>query len=234
MATAALALGLAAAPGAGAQESPLGLLAADSVRPAARVQLFSSPDGQVRFILDRTPRSYALMQVLGDDEVYVMRPLPAASGDEVYATDDRGLVIRVRPNGAVTVYTRVHRDGTPVSRDGAAAPIAPEPMAQVALQQRLAQLQITVRRSVGRPIAIEAPPSQGPDAFLVLDAATRAAQALSQTPQVPVQRIVILLGPAPMAQVQGQTLIITVAPGMGFAGRPSTAAVRTVVAPAPR
>jgi hypothetical protein len=44
-----------------------------------------------------------------------------------------------------------------------------------------------------------------------------------------IRRVLIVVGPTPRAVMQGDLLIIQVAPQMGYAGRPSSTAIRNVV-----
>jgi hypothetical protein len=67
----------------------------------------------------------------------------------------------------------------------------------------------------------------------MLDAAERAAQGIASAPGAGVRRVVIRIGPSPAARMQGDALNIQVAPQMGYAGRPSTTAIRTALAAGP-
>ena len=45
---------------------------------------YSTPDGAVRFVLDRSGGRAALVQFEGDPEVHVLRPTMGAGGDEIF------------------------------------------------------------------------------------------------------------------------------------------------------
>jgi hypothetical protein len=84
----------------------------------------------------------------------------------------------------------------------------------------------------GRAVTFTPPPNvQGPaQQGVVADAAARAAEALAAAPpQMVVRRVVIRYGDRPQAAVVNESLTITVAPQLGYAGRPSAAAVKQVV-----
>ncbi|MCR6645911.1 MAG: DUF4908 domain-containing protein [Terricaulis sp.] len=66
-------------------------------------------------------------------------------------------------------------------------------------------------------------------AGLVVDAAERVAEGLTQAPLTGVRRVVISLGRQPAAALRGEVLYVQVAPEMGYAGRPSSNAIRNVV-----
>jgi hypothetical protein len=68
-----------------------------------------------------------------------------------------------------------------------------------------------------------------PAAGLVVDAAERAAEGLAEAPMTTVRRVIISFGRAPAVAQRGDTLLIQVAPQMGYAGRPSSNTIRNVV-----
>lgn len=212
------------------QPSPLaqGLFGDMRAQGAAR---YSTPDGAVRFVFDRSARSpVALVRFEGDPEVHVLRPVGGARGVEIYETEDRDVQLRVTAHGGITVYTRAHRTGAPVSEEARVAPLAPQPAPETTILARMREITNGFTR-LGRPVTFEAPQQvQGSASGVVLDAAERAAEGLAAAPPgTQIRRVVITIGPAPGARVSGQSLTIQVAPQMGYAGRPSSAAIRNVV-----
>jgi hypothetical protein len=191
---------------------------------------YSTPDGAVRFTFDRSGGRVALMRFEGDPEVHVLRPVMGAGGDEIYRTEDGGLMLRVTPHGGIVVYTRNNRAGSPASEDGRAAPLTPEAVAFADMQRRFRDLQVRAARNVGQPVTFVVPAQMtAPQAGVVLDAAERAAAGLAAAPLTNVRRVVITLGPTPAVLLRGDQLLIQVAPQMGYAGRPSSNSVRNVV-----
>lgn len=196
---------------------------------------YSTPGGAIRFTFDRSGDRVALLRFENDPEVHVLRPVMAAGGGEIYRTEDGNIMLRVNPHGSITVYTRTMRTGAPASEEGATAALAPEAVAFAQMVDRMRQLQSQARRSVGQQVVFTfQAPAPGPIppqvAGLVLDAAERAAEGLAAAPMTNVHRVVITLGASPRVVVQGDLLIVQVAPQLGYAGRPSSAAVRNVVA----
>jgi hypothetical protein len=193
---------------------------------------YSTPDGQVRFVFDRSGGRAALVRFEGDPEVHVLRPVMAAGGGEIYTTEDGNIQLRVTPHGGIIVYTRHLRTGAPVSEDGGAAPLTP---AAIALEQMLARMRMLeeqARRHVGQTVTFTIQTRQQlspPQAGVMVDAAERAAEGLAAAPMTTIRRVLIVVGPTPRAVMQGDLLIIEVAPQMGYAGRPSSTAVRNVV-----
>lgn len=192
---------------------------------------YSTPDGAVRFVFDRSSgRRTALVRFDGDSEVHVLRPVMAAGGGELYSSESGDVRLMVRPNGSIIVYTSAHTTGAPVSEEGAVAPLTPEAVAFAEMEARFRQLQARARRDIGQQVLFTVPAQlPAPVAGIVLDAAERAAEGLAAAPMTNVRRVVITLGPAPAAVVRGDVLFVQVAPQMGYAGRPSSVAIRNVV-----
>ena len=228
-------LALAVAPNAFAQskDSPLaqGLLDLPANdRPAA--ERYQTPDGRVRFVLDRSGARVALVRFEGSDEVHVLRSVPGPRGDEFFKTDTGDVLLRVTALGSVIVYTDTARTGAPAALAGSAGPVAPPPsLAQASFQARMDALQRDAARR-GRPVTFVAPQNmQGPASGVVADAAARAAEGLAAAPPqgMIVRRVVIRYGAQPGAYVVNESLTVTVAPQMGYAGRPSAAAIEQVL-----
>lgn len=189
---------------------------------------YSTPDNSVRFVLDRSGRRAALVQFQGDPEVHVLRPAAGANGDELYATEAGDVQLRITPHGGVTVYTRAIRTGAAVSEERAVDPLAPGIASIAVYQARLRELQALAQRRLGRPLAFTAPATPPANATgILLDAAARATDSIQALPPG-VGRVQFVLGDRAAAGIRADTLIIQVAPNLGYAGRPSSASIRTV------
>lgn len=203
------------------------------VEQAPAATEYSTPDGGVRFILDRRTggRAAALVRFQGQSEVHVLRPVMGRNGDELYRNAEGDVVLRVTSHGGVVVYTASHPGGAPAGEDRAAAPLAPSapPTAQAFMTQ-LRQVQSTAQRRLGRPVSFVPPQSTPvPAAGIILDAAERAADGMAGQQGHGIGRVVFVLGPQPGAVVRGDTLFVQVTPSMGYAGRPSSDSIRRVV-----
>jgi hypothetical protein len=197
---------------------------------AAGATRYSTPDGAVRFVFDRSGGRAALVRFEGDNEVHVLRPAMAAGGGEIYRTEDGALMLRVTPHGGVIVYTRAMRTGAAASEEGRVAPLTPQSLAVAEMQARFRALQAQARRRVGQTVTFTVPAQMSaPVAGVVVDAAERAAAGLAAAPMTNVRRVVITVGNAPRIAMRGDQLFIQVAPQMGYAGRPSSNTVRNVV-----
>jgi len=197
---------------------------------SAGASRYATPDGAVRFVFDRSGGRVALVRFENDPEVHVLRPVMAAGGGEIYRTEDGSLMLRVTPQGAITVYTRAMRTGAPATEEARVAPLTPEAIAFAEMQERFRQLQLRARRNVGQSVTFQIPARMSaPAAGVVIDAAERAAEGLASAPLTTVRRVVITFGPTPAVAMRGDLLLIQVAPQMGYAGRPSSNTVRNVV-----
>jgi hypothetical protein len=191
---------------------------------------YATPDGAVRFVLDRSGGRAALVRFEGDPEVHVLRPTMGAGGDEIYQTENGDVRLRVTPHGGIIVYTRSIRTGAAASEEARVAPLAPEALAFAEMQARFRSIQNRARRAIGQPVLFTAPAQMSPVAAgLVTDAAERAAEGLAQAPMTSVRRVVIGFGRTPAVAQRGTTLYIQVAPQFGYAGRPSSSTIRNVV-----
>jgi hypothetical protein len=191
---------------------------------------YATPDGSVRFVFDRTGNRAALVRFEGDPEVHVLRPRMAANGSEIYRTEDGRVMLRVNPQGAITVYTRALQTGAPAAEEERVAPLTPEAIAFAQMQDRFRRLQAQARRRVGQTVTFIVPAQLSSQAAgVVVDAAERAAEGLAAAPMTSVRRVTITIGPVPRAAVRGDQLFIQVAPQMGYAGRPSSNAIRNIV-----
>jgi len=228
---AALALATPGLAQAQQQQQPNGPPVQGLYQASSGATRYATPDGAVRFVFDRRSGGrVALVRFEGDPEVHVLRPAMAAGGGEIYRTEDGDVMLRVTPHGGIIVYTRTLRTGAPASEEAAVAPLTPEAIAFAEMQARFRQLQARARRSVGQTVTFTVPAQMtAPTAGVVLDAAERAAEGLSAAPMTMVRRVTITVGPTPRALVRGDQLFIQVAPQMGYAGRPSSMAIRNIV-----
>jgi hypothetical protein len=196
---------------------------------ASGASRYATPDGGVRFVLDRSGGRAALVRFEGDPEVHVLRPTMGAGGDEIYQTESGDVRLRVTPHGGIIVYTRALRTGAAASEEGRVAPLAPEALAFAEMQTRFRSIQNQARRGVGQPVMFTVPAQMTPAAAgVVTDAAERVAEGLAAAPMTNVRRVIIQFGRLPAVALRGNTLIVQVAPQLGYAGRPSSNTIRNV------
>jgi hypothetical protein len=195
------------------------------------VERYQTPDGRVRFVLDRSGARVALVRFDGSDEVHVLRAVPGPRGDDLYKTDTGDVLLRMTAFGSVIVYADPKRMGAPAQAAGFSAPVPPPEAPKGGLRVWLQSVQREAARRLGRQVEFQAPEdAHGAASGVVADAAARAAEGLATMPEtVQVSRVVIRYGAQPHAVVVSESLTITIAPQMGYAGRPSSAAVQAAL-----
>ncbi len=234
----ALAALLAVSPGgrgsAAESPSPLapGLLGPSPAEERAGAERYATPDGGVRFLLQRSG-PVVLVRFEGRREVLALTPTPGPRGDEFLKTDTGRVVLRMTALGGVTFFAEGDTRGAPAAALGGTAPLARPPAPADGLAAELAAIARRTTETVGRNVVFEAPPAEGPASGVVLDAARRAGEGLSRARHVQVRRVVIVYGPRPKAQLEAGALRVVVAPPLGYAGRPSSDAIRAAVAVGP-
>ncbi|MGE3302732.1 MAG: DUF4908 domain-containing protein [Hyphomonadaceae bacterium] len=211
--------------------SPLaqGLLGAPAPAAPPPAERFVTADGAATFVLDRSGAA-PLLHVEGQQEVLALRPQSGPRGDEFLKTDTGRVVLRITAMGGITYYGDARSVGMAAAPSGASRPLGPPSPPRGGLEAGLDQLARTAARDLGRPVAFEAGGLGGAQGVgVAYDAAARAAEALASKGAGGVNRVVILNGPAPQARLQNDSLRVVVTPQMGYAGRPSSAAMEAAL-----
>lgn len=192
--------------------------------PVAR---YISEDGRV-FILDRT-QGRPLLRFEGSPEVWALQPQPAPRGDTIFKNDVGEPVLRATRLGGVTVFTEERPEGAAAAQAGGAPPIRLPPIGPQALAERLLQASARASRAARRLIPFEAEATPASSALLA-DAAMVTSEAMvrmSRRPQARgmmgrILKVRLAEGRRSSAEIDRGTLMITVAPQQGLAGRPSS------------
>ncbi|PZT99222.1 MAG: DUF4908 domain-containing protein [Brevundimonas sp.] len=202
-----------------------------AVPPTAR---YVAGNGQ-GFILD-TSGSRALMRFERSTEVWVLRPTPAPRGDIIYRNDNGDQVLRVTPNGGVTLYTTATPQGSPASRVGEAQGLAGATLTGAQLVDYFMRQSYRASQAMGRLIVIDVDIQPGSEQVAAdtvsaaSDAIVRMARSSNLRGQVErVRRVVVSdQGRPGVSLIQG-TLRIVIDADAGVAGRPSSARIVRVV-----
>ena len=202
-----------------------------AVPPTAR---YVAGNGQ-GFILD-TSGSRALMRFERSTEVWVLRPTPAPRGDIIYRNDNGDQVLRVTPNGGVTLYTTATPQGSPASRVGEAQGLAGATLTGAQLVDYFRRQSYRASQAMGRLIVIDVDIQPGSEQVAAdtvsaaSDAIVRMARSSNLRGQVErVRRVVVSdQGRPGVSLIQG-TLRIVIDADAGVAGRPSSARIVRVV-----
>jgi hypothetical protein len=181
------------------------------------------------FVLDRSNTATPLLKYDNSDEIWVLQSRPAGRGDMVFVNDTGDIVLRATRLGGLIVFTEERPQGVPASLRGVASPLPTDiAMTPSGFVRRL--------RDAGERISDLAPSfkkisftSDDAAAPLLAEAAVLTAQAVQNAVRRKrsstvngLERLVLRDGPAPGVSLDRGVLTVTVTPGLGVAGRPSS------------
>jgi hypothetical protein len=198
--------------------------------PAPPVAHYVGAEGQ-SFVLDRASGPQPLLKFDDNPEVWALQPSPAPRGDTIYRNDLGAPVLRSTRLGGLTLFSSQEPEGSPAAMDGDADDLQPPSgIPPGALLQRMIQASARASRAAQHLITFTAPSVSPQSAPLFADSATVAAEALVRLARRPegrvfltkLDKLVFLQGPKPVVSMSGAVMQIVVAPGKGFAGRPSS------------
>lgn len=188
---------------------------------------YVSAGGQA-FVLDfAAPRPLLRFEQSG--EVFSLRATPAPRGDVIYRTDAGDQLLRVTPDGGVTVFTTRTPNGAAASFTGPAGPIRPQAVSPIQLYNFILAQGVRINRALGRLVPVEMDIDQGSEA-VAIDALTTTVDSLirmSRSPQFreatdEVRRVHVMEGDRPSVTLTRGTLRVVINPDAGYAGRPSS------------
>lgn len=191
------------------------------------------------FVLDRSgPRT--LMRFDRSPEVWVLRPQPAPRGDMILRNDAGDQILRVTPDGNMTLYTAAAPQGVPVSAQGSANRLLPPTLTAVQLANFIIHQSSRATSAVGRLVIVDMEIGEGSEA-VAADALSTAVDALVRMSRsaglrqdaARVRRIVVTDQGRPRVAFARGVLTIVIDPTAGYAGRPSSARVARVISSAP-
>ena len=189
------------------------------------------------FILD-TSGSRPLLRFERRDETWVLRPTAAPRGDVIYRNDAGEQVLRVTPDGGLTVYSQRAQGGSPASFSGAAPSLSPPSLGPAQLFQLMTRRSAMLSQTMGRLIEVNVDTDEQAEALSVeaLIVTTDAVLRIARSPTARssldrLRRITILEGSRASVSYARGELRIVVAPSQGVAGRPSSARVIRAVLP---
>lgn len=202
---------------------------------------YSSEFAPVGFILDLTGEA-PKMKFDGNEEILVLRWIPAAGGDRLLEREDHFVVLRISGLGGVTLFTPQNTRGVPVAPDNTrVAPLqAPQtnapPIAEV--RDVAARIMAQARAETGRDVIFDANWDEAARSAvirsLLYDCVRNAGSALldwirtvpgRNAAGVNLRRIRFVVGQPQLPYRQGETLVIVFSPGQGLAGRPASSTI---------
>ena len=196
--------------------------------PTLPVARYIAVQGQ-SFVFDRQSAPQPLLKFDDSPEVWVLEPSPAPRGDTVYRNDAGEPVLRITRLGGLTLFTDEEPEGVPVSMLGEAENLLPAPGSGPILSH-ITQLTLRASRAAQHPVTFEAPNFPTQAAPLLLDAAAIASDAVVRMAHRSdcrmflsrLDRMVFVVGSKAGVSVTGTVMQIVIAPGKGYAGRPSS------------
>jgi hypothetical protein len=204
-----------------------------AVPPVARYEA----EGAVAFIFDRSS-GQPLLRFEGSNEVWALTPQVAPRGDVIFKNDVGETVLRLSRLGGLTVFTAARPEGAAAALDGVSRALRPPSMETIAASNRMKAASDKASQAVRRQIWVEAPDltnesvvSLAVDAAVVaVDAFVRVSKSSRDAPALArIGRVLVVEGDKPSATVNQRTLVITIVPERGVAGRPSSAKIMSVL-----
>ena len=198
--------------------------------------LYASETGE-RFIFDGRG-SRPLFRFERREETWVLRSTPAPRGDVIYRNDAGAQILRVTPDGGLTLYTTRAPNGSPASRVGQAPALELPTLGPIRLFTLMNQRGSLVSQALGRLIVINLTGEQSE--ALMVDALIVTTEAVIRMARTPTFRDRVA-GLRSITLVEGSRSAVTfsrngdlrvvVDPRQGQAGRPSSSSIIRAVAP---
>ncbi|CAN5248919.1 DUF4908 domain-containing protein [soil metagenome] len=187
---------------------------------------YQSESGE-SFVFDRSgPRP--LFRFQSRNEVWALRANAAPRGDIIYRNDAGAQILRVTPDGGVTLYSVRAPNGSPASRVGPSPALERPLLGPVELARLMLQRGALLSRTLGRAIVVALDGEE--DEALCIDALMVSTDAVLRMAASPTTRaqldglhtVTITEGrTASVVYVNGD-LRVTVQPNQGVSGRPSS------------
>lgn len=196
--------------------------------------LYASDMGE-RFIFDgRNARP--LFRFEQREETWVLRSTPAPRGDIIFRNDAGAQILRVTPDGGLTLYTARTPGGSPASRVSTAAALDLPTLGPIRLFTLMNQRGSLVSQALGRLIVINLTGEESE--ALMVDALIVTTEAVIRMARTPTFRdrvsglrsITLVEGSRRSVTFQRGDLRVVVDPSEGQAGRPSSSSIIQAVA----
>jgi hypothetical protein len=193
------------------------------------------------FVLDRVEASPEVLLKFDDEtEVWVLEPSPKPGGGKIYRNDVGDRVLSESSLGGLTLFTPREPDGLAVSTLGDAEDLAlPPTIPDERMTLRSAQAAYRTSRAAqaaaGRERAVNFytpfyTPATSPVFFDAITITSDALVSMARRKEAKsflskLERVLFVVGAKPDVGFNGSVLTVTVTPGKGFAGRPSSSRI---------
>ena len=188
------------------------------------------------FVFDRSG-ARPLFRFESRNETWVLRPSPAPRGDIIYRNDAGDQILRVTPDGGMTLYTVRAPNGTPASMSGAAPSLSLPEVSPAQLFRFSIQQSDRMSQAVGHLIYINLDLDRpGHEAVVaetvsvICEAVLRMARSSTTRSHTGgIRRINVVEGAGPNVTFSRGALTVTTNPSLGSAGRPSSARIISAI-----
>jgi hypothetical protein len=207
--------------------------------PLLRLAHYSTGNGLIGFVLDRTGTPPKI-RFDGSKEIVALSAVPAVRGVTSLRQDDGWVLLRVDDSGAVMLFSRPAGDGVPAFVDQEALPLDLLPASKTRAEDEAASMsrQINAATGLNLPFSLEgAKLDDSPSRWAAMaDATMVVGMALGDIAEsklghdalaAKVERVAIRDEGRPAIALDGKTLVISVATDRPFAGRPSSALIKS-------
>lgn len=208
-------------------------------RPEQITGWYQRADTGEFFLFDRSGGTALLRERDGmDEEVLVLYSDRAPGGGTAYITDTGREVVRLTGLGGATYFPGDAPDGVIVEYASPAGGLVPSPRSPDEVRARAERLASDLAARLDRNISVEYAPAPRAglgvqfDALHLIDRAFDIAQSDRRRLR-DLQQVNIVLGDQPAAYREGSALVVMIAPGLGYAGRPSSAFIARALLEAP-
>lgn len=192
---------------------------------------YERADRRGRIVVDRSGNP-ALIWQEGTQEVHAVYVNRASGGGEVMLSDTDRALLRVSNLGGATYFPPDAPDGVIVEQIGPAHTLVAAPASEQDLRRIARDLSDGIARLNRNSVTVEVP-SMGPvdnaylaDTMMLALAGVERAQRRNIRDMRTVR---IVTGSRADARYAGSTLTITIEPGRGYAGRPSSDFIRRAI-----
>jgi hypothetical protein len=226
---------LAAGTSWGVQQNPLRDRLLRNERAAEVTGWYQRADTGEFFLFDRSGEAALLRERdAPDSEVLVLYANRAPGGSTAYITDTGREVMRLTSLGGATYFPLDAPNGVIVEFASPSGTLTPAPRSPGEVRARAEEMARGLAYQLDRNISVEYAPAPRAglgvqyDALAVISRAFEMAGADRRRFRE-IEQINLVLGDQPSAFRDGNALVIVIAPGLGYAGRPSSAFVAEIL-----
>jgi len=202
---------------------------------AGQISHFSSPDGEVGFVLDLSGER-PLMRVDESIETFILSESLGPRGDTLYKLTNNYLILRRNNVGSYTLYDRFFPDGRPVQSDGPARSLELRPVSLQVAKEQAESVAFMLSKRIGRPLKVAAldwgnVPGNKQGAAVLNDAIKVTAAALrrlsfdaigQEALRTGLDEVIFVPSQSVSYEVTGRTLNIYYVWQNGYEGRPAS------------